>query len=212
MNRNIHDWATEPYTFAPNSPANFRARVTGKIPLHSFLIILRKRRRNLNGQHVGLSWPGPRCQYLLSDSEANSASKIQLLSLASCMKNMPSRSNVFPLWEEQFIFWILLLRIQKSNAHGKHSTVLERQTDQDSRNYDNSSPPHPAAPERTRAVLSASKPPSDMGNSESSCIGGHFLYSSPRATSKTQLWRWAYTNLSSKMCHRLLLVLSFSIT
>lgn len=140
------------------------------------------------------------CQYLLSASEANSASKLELLSLSSCIKNMPSQSNVFPLWEEQFIFWILPLSFEKSNAHGKHSTYLERQTDRDSRNYDNSSPPHSAAPQRTRTVLlSTSKPPSDTGNSESSCIGGHFLYSLPRATSKTQLWTPAYANLSSKM-------------
>lgn len=102
-------------------------------------------------------------------SEANSASGVELLSLGSCIKNMPSQSNTLLLTGRIIHILGPPAGDEKSNSHAKHSIDLEIQMDGDSRNRGHSPP---CCREARARLLSTSKPPSDMGNSDSSCIDG----------------------------------------
>lgn len=99
MHRNIHDWVSELCTFAPNSPDDFRASYW-KDPL----IFVSSNAEEKGGSLVarmldslGQYHVVNTCRVLLRLIQP---SKPEMLSLASCMKNMPSRSHVLPRLEE----------------------------------------------------------------------------------------------------------------
>lgn len=99
MHRNIHDWVSELRTFVPNSPDNFRASYW-KDPL----IFV-----SSNAEENGGSLVTRMLDSLGHDHIVNTGrvllrliqpSKPELLSLASCVKTMPSRAHVLPRLEE----------------------------------------------------------------------------------------------------------------